>query len=105
MRSRYIFLVLIFASIALLWSAYLFCIQILDPFNFAHLRRVRYIPNKEILIPRRGGIYDANGNLLVSSVSYYQIDLDRSTINSWARRNEIPQDEAFAKIADLISEN
>nr|MDK2851657.1 hypothetical protein [Candidatus Cloacimonadota bacterium] len=105
MRSRYILLVLIFATITLVWSAYLFCIQILDPFNFAHLRRVRYIPNKEILIPRRGAIYDANGNLLVSSVSYYQIDIDRTAVNTWAKRNEISQKEAFTKIARIISEN
>ncbi len=105
MRSRYYLLVGIFAAVVLLWSAYLFCIQILDPFNFAYLRRVRYIPNKDILIPRRGGIYDANGKLLVSSISYYQIDLDRSTITSWSKRNGMSQSEAFDMVAAAISEN
>jgi cell division protein FtsI/penicillin-binding protein 2 len=103
MQSRYYFLVLIFGAAAVLWSAYLFCIQILDPFNFAHLRRVRYIPRKEILVPRRGAIYDAKGNLLVSSVSYYQIDIDRGAVNTWADRNDIGRDEAFNRIAETIA--
>ena len=105
MQSRYYFLVFIFAAAAVLWSAYLFSIQVLDPFNFAHLRRVRYIPRKEILIPRRGSIYDASGNLLVSSISHYQIDIDRGAINTWAERNDIPQAKAFDSVATAISKN
>lgn len=105
MRSRYIHLIVIFGAAALLWSAYLFSIQILDPFNFAYLRRVRYIPRKEILIPRRGGIYDAKGNLLVSSVNYYQIDIDRFAVSTWAEISSISRAEAFNKIAGAISEN
>lgn len=103
MQSRYYTLVLIFAAAAVLWSAYLFSIQILDPFNLAHLRRVRYIPRKEILIPRRGAIYDASGNLLVSSISYYQIDIDRGAVNTWAERNDQTQAKVFNDIAQIIS--
>ncbi len=105
MRSRYVSLIVLFGAAALLWSAYLFSIQVLDPFNFAHLRRVRYIPRKEILIPRRGGIYDAKGNLLVSSVNHYQIDIDRFAVSTWAKRTSISQAAAFDKIADAISQN
>lgn len=105
MQSRYYFLLIIFGAAALVWSAYLFSIQILDPFNFAHMRRVRYIPRKEILIPRRGSIYDAKGNLLVSSISYYQIDIDRGAVNTWADRNDLSREAAFGRIADAISEN
>jgi cell division protein FtsI/penicillin-binding protein 2 len=105
MRSRFYFLLVIFSAIALLWSAYLFSIQILDPFNFAHLRRVRYIPRKEILIPQRGEIYDSQGNLLASSISFYQLDIDRSAVNTWAERNDIEQKEAFSRIAEVISGN
>lgn len=105
MRSRYYLLLLIFGATALLWSAYLFGIQILDPFNFAHLRRVRYIPRKEILIPQRGGIYDAKGNLLASSVSYYQLDIDRGAVNTWAERNDKKQQEAFELVARAISKH
>lgn len=105
MRSRYLSLIVLFGAAALLWSAYLFSIQVLDPFNFAHLRRVRYTPRKEILIPRRGGIYDAKGNLLVSSITHYQIDIDRVAVNTWAERTSISQAEAFDKIATAISKN
>ncbi|MCK9556760.1 MAG: penicillin-binding transpeptidase domain-containing protein [Candidatus Cloacimonetes bacterium] len=105
MRSRFYLLIVLFGAAALLWSVYLFGIQIMDPFNFAHLRRVRYTPRKEILIPRRGGIYDAKGNLLVSSVSYYQLDIDRAAVNTWAKRKEISQKEAFQMIATVIGDN
>ncbi|MDI3504020.1 MAG: hypothetical protein PWP64_956 [Candidatus Cloacimonadota bacterium] len=105
MRSRYLSLVVIFGAIALLWSAYLFNIQILDPFNFAYLRRVRYTPRKEIRIPRRGRIYDTNGQLLVSSVTHYQIDIDRNAVNTWASRKAIKQTDAFSEVASVISEN
>lgn len=103
MRSRYYLLVSVFGLAALIWSVYLFSIQILDPFNFAHLRRVRYIPRKEILIPRRGAIHDINGNLLVSSISFYQVDIDRKTLTTWASRRSISLDEAFNQVADVIS--
>jgi cell division protein FtsI/penicillin-binding protein 2 len=105
MRSRFLFLLVVFGAAALLWSAYLFCIQILDPFNFAYLRRVRYTPRKEILIPRRGGIYDVKGQLLVSSVTHYQIDIDRSAVSTWAARLSTTQSAAFDKIATVISDN
>ena len=105
MRSRFYLLLVLFGVAALLWSAYLFSIQILDPFNFAHLRRVRYIPRKEILIPRRGAIFDAKGNMLVSSVSYYQLDIDRAAVNTWAQRKEYSQSEAFNMVTELIANN
>lgn len=105
MRSRYYLLVIFFGIIALLWGAYLFSIQVLDPFNFAHMRRIRYTPNKDIVIPQRGSIYDSKGNLLVSSISYYQLDIDRNAVNRWADRNDNTQAEAFEKTALLITEN
>ncbi len=105
MRSRFLPLILIFGVAAVAWSAYLFSIQILDPFNLAHIRRVRYIPRKEILIPQRGSIYDAQGNLLVSSVSYYQIDIDRAAVNAWCKRNNKDVNATFEQMGNIISQN
>ncbi len=105
MRTRYYFLLFVFGAVSLIWAAYLFSIQMLDPFNFSGERRIRYIPKKEILIPRRGAILDAKGNLLVSSVSYYQVDVDRAAVTSWVKRDNKSLDEAFASIAKLISAN
>lgn len=105
MKYRYFTLLVVFAAVALLWCAYLFSIQILDPFNLAHIRRVRYIPRKEILIPRRGAIYDATGNLLVSSVSFYQIDIDRTAVSTWAQRNDTTQAKVFGDIATCIAKH
>lgn len=105
MRTRYYFLLAVFGAVTLLWAAYLFSIQMLDPFNFSGERRIRYIPKKEILIPRRGAILDAKGNLLVSSVSYYQVDVDRAAVAAWVKRDNKNLDETFATIAKLISAN
>jgi len=103
MKSRFYFLVVIFSLAAVLWTVYLFCIQILDPFHLAGARRMRYTPKKEILIPRRGSILDAKGNLLVSSISYYQIDVDRASIASWAKSEKIPYEKALDMCATMIT--
>ncbi|HNX03488.1 MAG TPA: penicillin-binding transpeptidase domain-containing protein [Candidatus Cloacimonas sp.] len=103
MKSRFYFLVVIFSLAAVLWTVYLFCIQILDPFHLAGARRMRYTPKKEILIPRRGSILDAKGNLLVSSISYYQIDVDRASIASWAKSEKIPYEKALEMCATIIT--
>lgn len=105
MRSRYIIILIIFSVAALIWSTYLFNLQVLDPFNFTNVRRVRYIPRKDILIPQRGSIYDSKGELLVSSVSYYQLDLDRNSLTRWALNRGISQEDIFEKAAELISAN
>jgi len=103
MKSRFYFLVVIFSLAAVLWTVYLFCIQILDPFHLAGARRMRYTPQKEILVPRRGSILDAKGNLLVSSISYYQIDIDRATVASWAKGKKIPYEKALDMCATMIT--
>ncbi len=64
---------------------------------------MRYTPKKEILIPRRGSILDAKGNLLVSSISYYQIDVDRASIASWAKSEKIPYEKALEMCATIIT--
>lgn len=105
MRSRYYSLLIGFGLIVLLWCGYLFCIQILDPFNLSQFRRVRYTPHKDILIPRRGSIYDAKGNLLVSSINYYQIDIDRASVRAWAQRNDKNAEDTMEKVAQSIIQN
>lgn len=64
---------------------------------------MRYTPQKEILVPRRGSILDAKGNLLVSSISYYQIDIDRATVASWAKGKKIPYEKALDMCATMIT--
>jgi len=105
MKSRYTLLVVVFLLVSLLWVIYLFSIQVLDPFNLAKVRQIRYIPGKEILVPHRGAILDAKGNLLVSSISFYQVDIDRTAIYNWAEKNKRQPDEIFAKAAQIISQN
>ncbi len=105
MRSRYLFLFFVFCAVSLLWAVYLFSIQVLDPFDFARVRRIRYIPGKEILVPRRGAILDSQGNLLVSSVSFYQVDVDRGAVANWAEKRGKKTEEIFAHIAELVGAN
>lgn len=71
-----------------LWLVHLFIVQVIDPNNLERRRDIRYKPIKDIIIPKRGNIYDANGVLLVSSVSYYQIDLDKKAIQNLCIRKK-----------------
>jgi cell division protein FtsI/penicillin-binding protein 2 len=105
MRSRYRLLVVFFGMLTLVWAGYLFALQIFDPFKLGDARRIRYTPHKEILIPTRGSIYDSNGNLLVSSISYYQIDIDRNAVKNWADEKKISLREAYTRISRAISNN
>ncbi|MDZ4122522.1 MAG: penicillin-binding transpeptidase domain-containing protein, partial [Candidatus Cloacimonadaceae bacterium] len=84
---------------------YLFGIQVMDPLELSGYRRVRYVPEKEILIPKRGAVLDANGDLLVSTISFYQVDLDRGQIDKWATKNGVHLDEAFSRVADIFETN
>lgn len=66
---------------------------------------MRYVPGKEILVPRRGAIYDTKGNLLVSSISFYQVDIDRAAVASWAKRNNTQLDLAFNQLAKVFADH
>lgn len=105
MVSRYKLLLVIFGLVAITWMAYLFSLQIFSPFNLGARIAGRYIPKKEILIPNRGSIYDANGSLLVSSIRYYQVDIDRAAVDRWARYGKISLGEAYQKIGKAIGDN
>jgi cell division protein FtsI/penicillin-binding protein 2 len=95
-------LMVFFGAVSLLWTVYLFSLQIFDPFNLARQRTLRYTPHKEILVPTRGAIYDSKGSLLVSSVSYYQIDIDRAAVKRWAERKGMSLNDAYLKVAGTI---
>ena len=102
MKKRYYGMVVLLGLVSLVWTAYLFSIQIFDPFKLADIRRVRYTPQKEILVPKRGAILDANGDLLVSSISFYQIDIDRASVKRWADGKGLPLTQAYEQIAKVI---
>lgn len=104
-RPRYLSVAFVFGTLAVLWAAYLFNIQVFDPFDLSELSRTRYTPGKEILIPTRGAIFDINGNLLVSSLSLYQIDIDRSAIAKWVKKKGINLADAYQKVAEIIATN
>lgn len=105
MRSRYQVLRAVLGLVTLLWVGYLFTLQIFDPFKLDQQRKNRYTPHKEIIIPTRGSIYDASGNLLVSSISFYQIDIDRKAVKLWADEKTLELNEAYSQISKAISEN
>jgi cell division protein FtsI/penicillin-binding protein 2 len=103
MRARFYTLLILFAAVALLWTAYLFTIQIFDPLNMEYYRQVRYKSEKEILVPTRGSIYDSNGNLFVSSVAYYQADIDRKQVSLWAKKKGITLQEAYKTLSKVFA--
>ncbi len=105
MKSRYNLLVFFLGLVSLVWVVYLFSVQVLDPLHLSASKFRRYIPSKEMLIPTRGAIYDYNGNMLVSSISFYQVDVDRGEINKWAERNKMTLDAAYQEVAKLFGKH
>ncbi len=105
MRSRYHLLKIILGLVTLLWVGYLFTLQVFDPFKLDQQRKNRYTPHKEIIIPTRGSIYDASGNLLVSSISFYQLDIDRRAVKLWADEKKLELNNAYSLISKVISDN
>ncbi len=106
MNVRIKYFVAINIIIVLIFIGYLFSIQILDAHHLKSTVQIRQNPSKEILIPERGNIYDREGELLVSSVKYYQLDIDRRVIiNDCKNKSEITSKEVFKKIARIISDN
>jgi cell division protein FtsI/penicillin-binding protein 2 len=103
MRVRFYFLLLLFAIVIIIWSAYLFCIQLIDPLNLEHYRQVRYKSEKEILVPTRGSILDGNGTLFVSSVIYYQADIDRKQVSLWAKKSRKSLENTYKLISQAFA--
>ncbi|HNX01508.1 MAG TPA: penicillin-binding transpeptidase domain-containing protein, partial [Candidatus Cloacimonadota bacterium] len=91
--------------IVMTWVIYLFIIQMFDPLDLTYYRQLRYNPSKELLIPARGAIYDCNGQLLASTIKYYQIDIDRGAVKKYCERHKLSQSTEFDKIAMIISRN
>ncbi len=106
MNTRIKFFIGFNIILILIWIGYLFSIQILDAHKLKATVQIRQNPSKEILIPNRGNIYDREGELLVSSVKYYQLDIDRrAIIDECKRGSKFTADEVFTKIANIISGN
>ncbi|MDP8201889.1 MAG: penicillin-binding transpeptidase domain-containing protein [Candidatus Tenebribacter burtonii] len=106
MNTRIKYFIALNIIFILLWIGYLFSIQILDAHKLKATVQIRQNPSKEILIPNRGNIYDRDGELLVSSVKYYQIDVDRrAIIDNCNRESKLTAKKVFNKIAKIISDN
>ena len=106
MKQRLILFLILNGLFVLLWIGYLFSVQILGVHNFDHIIRIRQNPSKKIIIPSRGNIYDRDQNLLVSSIKYYQLDIDVEAILKYCGRNkEIDRSEIFEHVARIISAN
>lgn len=106
MKLRLIVVVVINIIILIIWIGYLFSIQITDAHNLKSQIEIRQNPAKKILIPFRGNIYDRNRHLLVSSVKYYQIDIDVRSIELYCRRNPLKnKEDILAAISEVIAAN
>ncbi|MCD4652081.1 MAG: penicillin-binding protein 2, partial [Candidatus Cloacimonetes bacterium] len=102
-RFRFYSLMAFIGCGIVLWIAYLFSVQVLNLHDFTYKCRLRYQPAKEIIIPYRGAIMDSGGNLLVNSVKYFQIDIDRAYIKDICKRSSKDPEKTFDKIAKIIS--
>lgn len=100
MKTRLRIFVILNSLILITWIIYLFTLQLLDPHDFRETIAIRQNPSKKLLIPNRGNIYDRNGQLLVSSIKYYQLDLDMRLIRKYAEQDP---DTDFKLICDEIA--
>lgn len=105
MNSRLNVLKTCIIVLALTWAIYLFIVQIIDVFNLSYRRQIRYNPSKEIIIPMRGNIYDRNGEMLASTIKYYQIDIDKKAVHNYCQKNNKSLNEVYDFIATTISNN
>ena len=105
MKPRLTIFIILNMLILIVWIGYLFSIQILDAHHLKSRIEIRKNPSKKIIIPFRGNIYDRNNNLLVSSVKYYQIDIDVNAIELYCRRNDRNKDQILQEISRIIAEN
>lgn len=105
MNKRLVILKVLMVLLASLWAVYLFTVQIFDVFNLSYRRQIRYNPSKEITIPVRGNIYDRNGEMLASTIKYYQIDVDKTVVERNAKRRGIEPEILYDLIAKIISNN
>lgn len=103
MQNRFLILKWICIVIACLWAIYLFIVQMFDPFDLSYRKLVRYSPWKEIVIPNRGNIMDSKGELLASSIKYYQIDVDRVKVSNAAKKRNKDVNSLFLRISEIIS--
>ncbi len=103
--ARFIVFVFLNSLAIIIWTVYLFNVQILDPFNLERDRLLRYNPKKELSFPLRGNILDANGELLVRTTEYYQIDFDRSVLSNYRNNSEVTEAlrNDYHKLADIFS--
>ena len=105
MNSRVKILLGFCFSISALWVVYMLILQLFDPFNLNEIKKRRYNPYKELIIAQRGNIYDVNGHKLVSSLSYYQIDIDLRRVSSIAQRQERSQSFYYNMISDIVAKH
>ncbi|MBW6516423.1 MAG: PASTA domain-containing protein [Candidatus Cloacimonetes bacterium] len=102
MMKRFFAFMFLISWAIIFWTFYLFGVQIL---NLHGLNDPRYKATTTLITPLRGNIYDRNRELLVRTVRFYQIDYDRSMLNSFREndRNKLPED--YRNIANIISAN
>jgi cell division protein FtsI/penicillin-binding protein 2 len=105
LRLRFYFFLAINTLLILVWAVYLFAVQMLDPHNLEKERQLRYTPVKELQAPVRGYIYDRNNEPLVRSLSFYQIDYDRSFLPHYSNGTNQERRGDYNKISEIIAAN
>ncbi len=104
MNGRLKIFLLINFLLLVLWIGYLFNVQVFDPYKLHQTIEIRKNPSKELIIPKRGNIYDRNLDLLVGTTKFYQLDLDRK-IALADQKEDKKVEETLEKISEIISHN
>ncbi|MBN2459995.1 MAG: penicillin-binding protein 2, partial [Candidatus Cloacimonetes bacterium] len=93
------------ALLFIVWVMYLFRVQLLDPHDFSGIVNLRRNPSKKLITPLRGEIFDRNLEILVSSEKYYQIDLDKSSLEAEIeKRGKESREELYNLIIGILNQ-
>jgi len=105
MNIRIKLLISLCIFVSIIWTGYLFVLQIFNPIDITETERIRYDEHKEFILANRGNIYDQKGLLLVSSMQYYQLDIDLFGVRQAANDHHQSAEDYLLLVAQIIGEN
>ncbi|MDY6915905.1 MAG: hypothetical protein SVM86_06290, partial [Candidatus Cloacimonadota bacterium] len=105
MKFRFLLFILIICVFTIIWIAYLFSVQILDPHNLKDTVNLRLHPSKIIIPAYRGNIYDSKSELLVNSNKYYLLDEAREVTKQQEQITRQTEEEQATKRVELNKHN
>lgn len=104
MKFRFWTLIGFLGSVYAVWIIYLFAVQVLDVHGLRRMQPRRYTLQQRLVVPNRGNITDRNGNLLVGTLRFFQIDFDREGLMKASKNQKRDYDEMLERVAVILAD-